>query len=569
MNFNYFIFSNILGIIFLNIFILFLIFSLIKSNFIKRHAGILSILVNFINIVLFILPFFNILQEDVLNNSYHSLQPYQNFNAVYNFEWLKITHDFTLNFGVQIDNLSILMVFLIIFISFLIQIYSINYMKGEPRYSQFFGYLNFFTLAMLILVVSSNIIQLFICWEWVGLASYLLINFYFQKPSANLASRKSFLITRFTDIAFLIGIFILIYYTKFTDIEDIKLVLLNSNSIAIKQITIDKFLSLDLLSLALFGIMIGALGKSAMFPFHSWLPDAMEGPTPASALIHSATMVVAGVFLIMRFYEVYLLKIDVLEVLKYIGFISAFIGGIYACFQTEVKKILAYSTISQIGIMYISLSLYNNSINPNLPYSNAIFHLFNHAFFKSGLFLCAGIIIHFTHSNFVNKSKNLAVIVPFLCICYVLLLLSLMGIPLFNGYFSKELIYFNGHLISPQLGNLISILGVLTIIYSLRMLFLIFYSNSNNELVLQDADNKFDIKYIPIFILVIISLFSGYVPINRMIHIKGISNSYVLNHQGFDFFHFGINMITIFIIYMIFKTTMGSQLKLFLSNILS
>ncbi len=307
--------------------------------------------------------------------------------------WLVFSRTLSIDLSIILDPISVMMIVIVTFVSLMVHIFSLGYMKGEERFGTYYAFLGLFTFSMLGLVLSENIFALFIFWELVGVSSFLLIGYYYDRPSAVTAAKKAFIVTRFADLGFLIGILMLGLEANTFDIRGIVVSL------------VDLFSKPDpVVSLSLILIFIGGAGKSALFPLHIWLPDAMEGPTPVSALIHAATMVVAGVYLVARLYVLYIGYPSVMEMILYVGVISALLAAIIACTQTDIKRVLAYSTMSQIGFMIFSLGAVNlhngagDEINA-LGFSGSMFHLFTHAFFKALLFLCAGVIIHRVHSN--------------------------------------------------------------------------------------------------------------------------------------------------------------------------
>ena len=439
---------------------------------------------------------------------------------VYNFEWLSIFNSIKLQFGFQLDRLSQFCCIIVVVVSSLVQFYSLYYMKGENRFQHFFGYINFFSFSMMLLILSSNLLQLFICWEWMGLASFLLINYYYNKESANIAANKAFLITKFTDVFLFFGILILGIYLSSFDVQDI----VGFNNITSGQtltnhkIFTDSFAGYSLFTIALIFILMGCFGKSSMFPFHAWLPTAMEGPTPASALIHSATMVVAGIILLAKLYPLIILSQEALYLLRAIGLISAFLGAIMACFQNDLKKVLAYSTISQIGLMYLSLGMNSNDDIGNLSYSASLFHLFTQAFTKSALFLSAGIIIHFAHTNSIKAMGGYYKNLPYFHILFVILLMSAVGLPFFSGYFSKEVIFEVAHNFSFTLNYALLVFSFISCFYMFRLYFFVFYNKPSKIDAL-----KISFGFEPTIVLTILAflcLFVGFIPFKNLIFLN-------------------------------------------------
>ena len=295
-----------------------------------------------------------------------------------------------------------------------------------------------FTFSMLGLVLSSNIFQIYIFWELVGISSFLLIGFYFEKPSAVSASNKAFIVTRFADFGFLIGILILAFYSGTLDFGTLIERLTAVGSPQYIDIHAATFVGVSMLTWGLGLVFIGGAGKSAMFPLHIWLPDAMEGPTPVSALIHAATMVVAGVFLVARLFPVFSIDLSVLQMVTWVGAFSALFAAVIACTQTDIKRILAFSTMSQIGFMMFSLGVSKYGGESGLGYTASMFHLFTHAFFKSLLFLGAGAVIHLAHSNDINDLGGLRKLMPVAHISFLIACLAIAGIPPFQDSLAKR-----------------------------------------------------------------------------------------------------------------------------------
>ena len=319
--------------------------------------------------------------------------------TVFNVEWLAFTDKLIVHLGFLLDPIAAMMLVVITTISFMVHLYSWGYMEGEQGFQRYYAFLSLFSFSMLGLVVATNIFQMYIFWELVGVSSYLLIGFYYKLPSAVSASKKAFIVTRFADLGFLIGILILSYYTNtFNFVE-----LTSNPSQVLTQAGGATFMGASVITWAMVLIFVGGMGKSAMMPLHIWLPDAMEGPTPVSALIHAATMVVAGVYLVARMFPVYCVVDASMTFITCVGAITAFYAAAVACAQIDIKRILAFSTISQIAFMMVALGVaYTGEVNGHyggLGYMAGMFHLFTHAMFKALLFLGAGALIHAVHSN--------------------------------------------------------------------------------------------------------------------------------------------------------------------------
>ncbi len=304
------------------------------------------------------------------------------------FTWLEFSPELSIDMGIILDPLSVMMMVVVTLVSLMVHIYSLGYLKGEKRFATYFSFLSLFTFSMLGLVLSSNIFQIYIFWELVGVSSFLLIGFYYDHPSAVAASKKAFIVTRFADLGFLIGILILSFYAGTLDFDTLIQRLTDTESNELKTAVSSSFIGISALTWGLTLVFIGGAGKSAMFPLHIWLPDAMEGPTPVSALIHAATMVVAGVYLVARLFPVYALVGQTSQdLIAWVGASSALIAAIIACTQTDIKRVLAYSTMSQIGYMMFALGVSGYYGEDGLGYTASLFHLFTHAFFKALLFL--------------------------------------------------------------------------------------------------------------------------------------------------------------------------------------
>ena len=343
------------------------------------------------------------------------------------FIWASI-NDFEFYFGFLVDKLSSLMFFVVTFVSLMVHIYTIGYMNGDKGFKRFFSYLNAFTFAMLILVGSNNLLLLFFGWEAVGLISYLLIGFWFKKQSAVFANLKAFLINRVGDFGFIIGIGLIFYlFENF----DYSYIFNNLELLENKNIIGPYGSSFSLTTAICICLFIGAMGKSAQFPLHSWLPDSMEGPTPISALIHAATMVTAGIYMVSRLSPIFELSTFALSFILIIGSVTALFMGLLGLVQNDIKKIIAYSTLSQLGYMTAALGC--------SAYSIAIFHLVTHAFFKALLFLCAGsVIIAMHHEQDIREMGGLRKFMPITAVTCLLGTISLIGLPFTSGFFFKR-----------------------------------------------------------------------------------------------------------------------------------
>lgn len=434
--------------------------------------------------------------------------------------WLEFSPGLSIDMGLLLDPISMMMIVVVSFVSLMVNLFSIGYMKGEERYSTYFSFLSLFSFSMLGLVLSTNIFQIYIFWELVGVSSYLLIGFYYDKPSAVAASKKAFIVTRFADLGFLIGILILAFYSGTLDFGLLIQKLTNVQSPEFLAITSASFLGLSVLTWALVLVFMGGAGKSAMFPLHIWLPDAMEGPTPVSALIHAATMVVAGVFLVARLFPVYSIDGTSLQLVAYVGVISALIAAIVACTQTDIKRVLAYSTMSQIGYMMFALGVSSYGGENGLGYTGSMFHLFTHAFFKSLLFLGAGAVIHLVHTNDIRDMGGLRKLMPITHIAFLVACLAIAGIPPFSGFFSKEEILMAASHSNPFIFFLALFTTGLTAFYMFRLYFSVFWSKGAPSIQPVHGEGSISMK-IPIIILTVCTVLAGLVPFGKLVTSDG------------------------------------------------
>ena len=385
----------------------------------------------------------------------------------YNCTWLPFTPTLSIDLGILLDPISVMMLIVISTVSFMVHLYSFGYMKGERGFQRYYAFLSLFTMSMLGLVVATNIFQMYLFWELVGVSSYLLIGFYYTKPAAIAARKKAFIVTRFADLGFLIGILVYGYYAGTYTFQPNEMALLKGGA--------------AMIPLALGLMFIGGAGKSAMFPLHIWLPDAMEGPTPVSALIHAATMVVAGVYLVARMFPLFIdYAPHVLHLVAYVGAFTAFYAASVACVQSDIKRVLAFSTISQIGFMMVALGVCT-STDPHeggLGYMAGMFHLFTHAMFKALLFLGAGSIIHAVHSNEMSAMGGLRKYMPVTHITFLIACLAIAGIPPFSGFFSKDEILTACFRFSPVMGWIMTVIAAMTAFYMFRLYYGIFWGSS-------------------------------------------------------------------------------------------
>lgn len=437
--------------------------------------------------------------------------------VLFNMDWLRMTDSLVICIGFLLDPISAMMLVVISTVSFMVHIYSMGYMHGEEGFQRYYAVLSLFSFAMLGLVVATNIFQMYIFWELVGVSSFLLISFYFKKPSAVRAAKKAFIVTRFADMFFLIGILILSYYTQtfdfgpLTSVTDNHVAIVNST---MGGVTLGGF---SIISIAVFLIFLGGAGKSAMFPFHIWLPDAMEGPTPASALIHAATMVVAGVYLVARLFPIYCFEAPfVLEVIAYIGAFTSLFAAVIACTQTDIKRVLAFSTISQIAYMMVALGVSGYGAQEGLGYTASMWHLFTHAMFKATLFLAAGCIIHAVHSNEMDAMGGLWKYLKVTHITFLIACLAIAGIFPFSGFFSKDEILVAAHESAPVLYWCQTFVAGLTAFYMFRLYFRIFWYDTPDysHHTPHEAPTN---MWFPLVVLSVYTLTSGWFPFSKMI----------------------------------------------------
>ena len=434
----------------------------------------------------------------------------------FNIEWLRFTDNLHIDLGVLLDPISVMMLVVITTVSLMVHVYSLGYMKGERGFERYYAFLSLFSCSMLGLVVATNIFQMYIFWELVGVSSYLLIGFYYTKPEAIAASKKAFIVTRFADLGFLIGILLLSFFTQTFDFG-----LLTSGDRAIfSQAAGTTFMGASALAWAMALIFIGGAGKSAMFPLHIWLPDAMEGPTPVSALIHAATMVVAGVYLVARLFPVYYFQTpEVLVGIAVVGAFTSLFAAVIACVQTDIKRVLAFSTISQIGFMMVALGVSGYGGHHGLGYMAGMFHLFTHAMFKALLFLGAGAIIHAVHSNEMSHMGGLRKQLPITHITFLIACLAIAGIPPFSGFFSKDEILSAAFMFSPAMGWVMTFIAALTAFYMFRLYYRIFWGTpSEHEHTPHEAPGTMTT---PLIILAAITCVAGFIPFGKFVTSDG------------------------------------------------
>ena len=518
---------------------MFLVLGLFGHKMAHRTAGILGTLGMGVTMVLAYITAFTYFFSG--SSEFISQEGVRLQSVIFNWDWLAFTESLVIRLGFLLDPISALLLVVITTISFMVHLYSNGYMRDhhgvwETGFQRFYAFLSLFSFSMLGLVVATNIFQMYIFWELVGASSYLLIGFYYTKPSAVSASKKAFIVTRFADLGFLIGILVLSFYTGTFDFTNFTSVGVDGmtnvyqvdlttaegvrNWIATSPAPV--FMGGSVLTWALVLIFMGGMGKSAMMPLHIWLPDAMEGPTPVSALIHAATMVVAGVFLVARLFPLYLMEEVALNIITVVGALTAFYAAMVACTQVDIKRVLAFSTISQIAFMMVSLGVARPEFHHGLGYMAAMFHLFTHAMFKALLFLCAGALIHAIGSNDYTAMHGLRKHMPITHITFLIGCLAIAGIIPFAGFFSKD------EILTAVFGQSIfwyiwmSAVAGLTAFYMFRLYYLIFWWKEHKVPEGHHAphDQPWTMT-LPLVILAVISCVAGFVPFGNLVTWNG------------------------------------------------
>ena len=518
---------------------MFLVLGLFGHKMAHRTAGILGTLGMGVTMVLAYITAFTYFFSG--SSEFISQEGVRLQSVIFNWDWLAFTESLVIRLGFLLDPISALLLVVITTISFMVHLYSNGYMRDhhgvwETGFQRFYAFLSLFSFSMLGLVVATNIFQMYIFWELVGASSYLLIGFYYTKPSAVSASKKAFIVTRFADLGFLIGILVLSFYTGTFDFTNFTSVGVDGmtnvyqvdlttaegvrNWIATSPAPV--FIGGSVLTWALVLIFMGGMGKSAMMPLHIWLPDAMEGPTPVSALIHAATMVVAGVFLVARLFPLYLMEEVALNIITVVGALTAFYAAMVACTQVDIKRVLAFSTISQIAFMMVSLGVARPEFHHGLGYMAAMFHLFTHAMFKALLFLCAGALIHAIGSNDYTAMHGLRKHMPITHITFLIGCLAIAGIIPFAGFFSKD------EILTAVFGQSIfwyiwmSAVAGLTAFYMFRLYYLIFWWKEHKVPEGHHAphDQPWTMT-LPLVILAVISCVAGFVPFGNLVTWNG------------------------------------------------
>ncbi len=460
------------------------------------------------------------------------------------FEWLRYQRGLAVNVGVIVDPISVLLMIVVTTVSALVHIYSNAYMHGDYGFGRYFTFLNLFTFSMLGLVVAPNVIQMYVCWELVGVSSFLLIGFYYSKPSAVSAAKKAFIVTRFADLGFLIGVILLSAYgyqlfpawqaatgaaPELAGIQPIDFAYLN-HPVFLEQLSTLPvlFLGMNLLTLSMILLFMGAAGKSAMFPLHIWLPDAMEGPTPVSALIHAATMVVAGVYLVARMFPAFAFSETAALVVACVGAFTSLFAAVIGTTQDDIKRVLAFSTLSQLGYMMLALGV--STTEHTLGYTASMFHLFTHAFFKALLFLGAGAVIHAVHTNSIWEMGGLRRKMPITHATFLVATLAISGIWPFAGFFSKDEILVaaleSGHTLIFAVAMIVA---GLTAFYMFRIYFVTFWGTGRGK----GADHAHEapvLMWAPMVVLAVPAAVTGFIPMGEYVSI-----GHAEAHHGINF----------------------------------
>ena len=459
----------------------------------------------------------------------------------FNFTWLPLG-SLHFDLGVLLDPISVMMLVVISTVSLMVHLYSFGYMHGERGFQRYYAYLSLFTMSMLGLVLATNIFQMYLFWELVGVSSYLLIGFYYTSPAAIAASKKAFIVTRFADMFFLVGILIFGYFAHTFNFDFGAHIQYGAGAATFLPVAISKEVAAAgfLIPTALVLMFIGGAGKSAMFPLHIWLPDAMEGPTPVSALIHAATMVVAGVYQVASLFPIWVeYAPEQLHWVAYIAAFTAFYAAAVACAQRDIKRGLAFSTISQIAYMLVALGVCYALDNHEggLGYMASMFHLFTHAMFKALLFLCSGAIIVIIGSNFKEYMGGLHKYMPITNACFLIGCIAISGVWPFAGFFSKDEIVSACFEFSPFLGWFMTLVSGMTAFYMFRLYYVIFWGQSYYELDPENRKRPAEVPFVmwgPLVFLAVISIFAGWIPFGHFVSATGQSMEIGLQHFEFS-----------------------------------
>ena len=512
----------------------FLVLGLAGMKMKHKTAGLIGTCSLGVVAILSYITAFQYFTADRVNDIHQAIIPF-------NFTWLPLTDTLHFDLGILLDPISVMMLIVISTVSLMVHIYSFGYMHGEKGFQRYYAFLSLFTMSMLGLVVATNIFQMYMFWELVGVSSYLLIGFYYPLKPAIAASKKAFIVTRFADMFFLIGILMFGFFTdsfSFSFAADVQVV----NGMQ-ELVSVDPMRAIAcggfIIPTALTLMFIGGAGKSAMFPLHIWLPDAMEGPTPVSALIHAATMVVAGVFQIARMFPLWIQYApQAMSIVVWVGVFTAFYAAAVACAQSDIKRVLAFSTISQIAFMMVGLGVSlpgHEAILDNhaqLGYMAGMFHLFTHAMFKACLFLGAGCIIHAVHSNEMSMMGGLRKYMPITHITFLISCLAIAGIPPFSGFFSKDEILTAAMQYSPWVGWIMTGVAAMTAFYMFRLYYGIFWGTENKEAHEHHTPHEAPLSMtFPLMFLSAVTILCGFLPFGHFVSASGEAYDIHLNTQ--------------------------------------
>ena len=510
----------------------FLILGLAGMKMSHKTAGLIGTTsLGIVTLLSYVTAFHYFTAERCADGAFATLVPY-------NFTWLPLGN-LHFDLGIMLDPISVMMLIVISTVSFMVHIYSFGYMHSEKGFQRYYAFLSLFTMSMLGLVVATNIFQMYLFWELVGVSSYLLIGFYYPLHAAVAASKKAFIVTRFADLFFLIGILIFGYYTQSFSFSFIENLQIAEGAAPFLTADVAKAVAAGgfILPTALVLMFIGGAGKSAMFPLHIWLPDAMEGPTPVSALIHAATMVVAGVFQIARLFPLWIeYAPGQMSIVVWVGVFTAFYAAAVACAQSDIKRVLAFSTISQIAFMMVALGVcmpgsHGEVIDSHgsLGYMASMFHLFTHAMFKACLFLGAGCIIHAVHSNEMSAMGGLRKYMPVTHATFLISCLAIAGIPFFSGFSSKDEIITACFEYSSVVGWIMTGVAAMTAFYMFRLYYGIFWGTENKELHAEHTPHEAPVTMtLPLIVLSVITVGVGiYTTIAGFAGLDGSFGSFV------------------------------------------
>ena len=501
----------------------FLVLGLCGMKMKHKVAGLIGTCSLGLVTILSYLTAFQYFTADRVNGIFQTIVPY-------NFTWLPLGN-LHFDMGILLDPISVMMLIVISTVSLMVHIYSFGYMHGEKGFQRYYAFLSLFTMSMLGLVLATNIFQMYMFWELVGVSSYLLIGFYYPLKPAIAASKKAFIVTRFADMFFLIGILTFGYFTDSFSFSFAGDIVMGQGTTPFIEGNVAKALTAGacIIPTALVLMFIGGAGKSAMFPLHIWLPDAMEGPTPVSALIHAATMVVAGVFQIARMFPLWIeYAPEAMSIVVWVGVFTAFYAAAVACAQSDIKRVLAFSTISQIAFMMVALGVClpgHEAVLDNhaqLGYMAGMFHLFTHAMFKACLFLGAGCIIHAVHSNEMSMMGGLRKYMPITHITFLISCLAIAGIPPFSGFFSKDEILTAAMQYSPVVGWIMTGVAAMTAFYMFRLYYGIFWGTENKEAHAHHTPHEAPwTMTFPLIFLSAVTILCGFLPFGHFVSASG------------------------------------------------